>query len=148
MKNLLFILLALSLAACTEPVVEKPEDLIPEDTMVDIYFDISLFNASNNSGYDKFSAHSIDRWEYIFKKYDIDSARLATSGLYYAAKPVQHERIYTRVEERLDSLKKVFDEEIGAPNDKSPESVSGADSLKLATPDTGSVPDPVPVDSL
>ncbi|WP_224487770.1 DUF4296 domain-containing protein [Robertkochia flava] len=142
-KFLSYSVLALCFLGCTEPVVEKPEQLIPEETMVNIYFDVALFNASRNSGYDQFSAHNIDRWSYIYTKYGIDSTQLANSGLYYTAKPVIHERIYTRVEEKLDSLKKVFDEEIRAMGEEGRNILSDrdslgnpVDSLKLAVPDS------------
>ena len=40
---------------------------------------------------------------YIYKKYKIDSAQLATSDSYYAKNPQQYHRIHRNVEKRLNS---------------------------------------------
>ena len=143
--SLLFALLILY--SCTEAVIEKPENLIPEDTMVDIYFDISLFNASKNSGYDKLSEHAIDSWDYLFKKYSIDSTQLASSGIWYASKPLVYESIYEKVELRLDSLKKAFDDQISTiEQDRAREAVK-SDSIRMAREEAAAMQDSVRVDS-
>lgn len=131
MKNLVVILGLLLLCACTEQVVNKPEDLIPESEMVAIYFDISLINASKNSGYDKFREHGIDSKDYLFKKYGIDSARLSSSAAYYTSKPLIHERIYTRVEEKLDSLKSLLEEQMKQVQEERVNPGRPVDSLKF-----------------
>lgn len=136
MKYLCLFLVGIVFFSCTDKVIEKPDNLIPEDDMVNIYFDMSLFNASLNSGYDKFSEHSIAPTDYIYNKYEIDSLQLVVSGHYYAAKPALYEKIYERVEERLDSLKSHFDKEIGKEEDKSGKEPVKSDSLRLRTLDS------------
>lgn len=131
MKRFYLLLLGVIVSGCTEEVIEKPEDLISAEQMVDIYFDVALFNASKNSGYDKFREHAINSSDYIFTKYGIDSLQLANSGTYYAAKPVLYEKIYERVEERLDSLKRVFDKEIGGEDVPDSREDLRIDSLNL-----------------
>lgn len=130
MKHLVLIIGLLLLCSCTEEVVNKPEDLIPEDTMVDIYFDISLINAARNSGYDKFKENGINTKEYLYNKFEIDSARLASSAAYYTSKPLTHERIYTRVEERLDSLKAGLDTQMNELNEQRDKVNAAIDSLE------------------
>lgn len=131
MKRFYLLFLVVMVSGCTEQVIEKPEDLISEKQMVDIYFDVALFNASKNSGYDKFREYSINSRDYIYTKYGIDSLQLANSGTYYAAKPVLYEKIYKRVEERLDSLKRVFDKEIGGEDVPGSREDLRIDSLNL-----------------
>lgn len=130
MKHLVLIIGLLLLCSCTEEVVNKPEDLIPENVMVDIYFDISLINAARNSGYDKFKENGINTKEYLYNKYGIDSARLATSATYYTSRPLTHERIYTRVEERLDSLKSGLDTQMNELNEQRDKVNAAIDSLE------------------
>lgn len=131
MKRFYLLFLVIMVSGCTEKVIEKPENLISERQMVDIYFDVALFNASKNSGYDKFREHAINSRDYIYNKYGIDSLQLANSGTYYAAKPVLYEKIYERVEERLDSLKRVFDKEIGGEDVPDSREDLRIDSLNL-----------------
>lgn len=133
MKPLIYsILLGLVFTACTDKVIEKPEDLLSENKMVDIYFDIALFNAAKNSGYDKFQEHGIDGKKYLYEKHGIDSMQLVNSGNYYAAKPLVYEKIYERVEERLDSLKREFDKEIGSEDNKDePDTEVPVDSISV-----------------
>lgn len=132
MKNLFLLLMMAVIAGCTDKVIEKPENLISEDQMVDIYFDVALFNAAKNSGYDKFSEHSINSQKYLFEKYGVDSLQLAKSSNYYAAKPVVYERIYKKVEDRLDTLKVAFDKEIKSGADDPVKEAVKADSLRSA----------------
>lgn len=133
MKNLVLIFGLLFLFSCTEEVVKKPEDLIPEEQMVDIYFDISLINAARNSGYDKFKEHGIDSRDYLYKKFGIDSVRLGRSAEYYTSVPLVNERIYTRVEEKLDSLKALMDEEMSREQKARSMESNVADSLQVET---------------
>lgn len=134
------ILLVLLVVSCAEVVVEEPENLIPEQVLSEIYFDVSLINASKNSGYDKFREQGINTWEYIYEKYDIDSAQLAESGNYYASIPLVHERIFERVANKLDSLKTEFDEELNqeqrkhTPEEKRPDSLQNV--IKGVSPDS------------
>lgn len=131
MKYLVFLLGLLLLASCTEEVVQKPENLLSENEMVAIYFDVSLINAARNSGYDKFKEHGIDSREYLYEKHGIDSLRLAASAVYYAAKPLVHERIYARVEEKLDSLKSHLESQLNELNDQRDKRNTGVDSMEL-----------------
>lgn len=147
MKYLVVLSGLLLLCACTEAVVEKPEDLIPEAEMVDIYFDISLINASRNSGYDKFLEYGVDTRDYLYKKFDIDSARLASSSAFYTSKPLVHERIYTRVEEKLDSLKALLDEQLSEVQKDRSEALRSADSAAMQK-DSADVPEASQKDTL
>ena len=86
-----------------------PEDLISEEKMESIIFDIMILNAS--SGYDLKIDNDMISDELIFRKYDIDSAQFYNSELYYSQNPKIHLNIYTNVKKRIqksiDSLKNI-----------------------------------------
>ena len=86
-----------------------PENLISEEKMESIIFDIMILNAS--SGYDLKIDNDMISDELIFRKYDIDSAQFYNSELYYSRNPKIHFNIYSNVKRRIqksvDSLKNI-----------------------------------------
>ena len=62
-----------------------PEDLISEEKMESIIFDIMILNAS--SGYDLKIDNDMISDELIFRKYDIDSAQFYNCLLYTSPSP-------------------------------------------------------------
>ena len=49
MKRMLLSCLGLLLLACGEAVIEKPENLIPKEKMVEVFLDLALLKAGGNS---------------------------------------------------------------------------------------------------
>ena len=86
-----------------------PEDLISEEKMESIIFDIMILNAS--SSYDLKIDNDMISDELIFRKYDIDSAQFYNSGLYYSRNRKIHFNIYSNVKRRIqksiDSIKSI-----------------------------------------
>ena len=86
-----------------------PEDLISEEKMESIIFDIMILNAS--SGYDLKIDNNMISDELIFRKHDIDSAQFYDSELYYSKNPRIQFNIYSNVKRRIqksiDSLKNI-----------------------------------------
>tara|TARA_B100000212_G_scaffold269700_1_gene209080 strand:+ start:119 stop:436 length:318 start_codon:yes stop_codon:yes gene_type:complete len=86
-----------------------PENLISEEKMESIIFDIMILNAS--SSYDLKIDNSMISDELIFIKHNIDSAQFYESELYYSQNPKIHFNIYTNVKRRIqksiDSLKNI-----------------------------------------
>ena len=86
-----------------------PENLISEEKMESIIFDIMILNAS--SSYDLKIDNNMISDELIFRKYDIDSAQFYDSELYYSKNPRIHFNIYSNVKRRIqksiDSLKNI-----------------------------------------
>ena len=86
-----------------------PEDLISEEKMESIIFDIMILNAS--SSYDLKIDNDMISDELIFRKYDIDSAQFYNSELYYSRNPKIHFNIYSNVKRRIqksiDSIKSI-----------------------------------------
>mgnify|MGYP001189716585 FL=1 len=86
-----------------------PENLISEEKMESIIFDIMILNAS--SSYDLKIDNNMISDELIFRKHDIDSAQFYDSELYYSKNPRIHLNIYSNVKKRIqksiDSLKNI-----------------------------------------
>ena len=102
MKRYLIILILMY--ACSS---NAPENLISEEKMENIIFDIMILNAS--SGYDLKIDNDMISDELIFRKYDIDSAQFYESERYYSLNPRVHFNIYSNVKRKIqksiDSLK-------------------------------------------
>ena len=102
-KYLIFLILILG---CTS---DAPENLISEEKMESIIFDIMILNASYN--YDLKIDNNLLSDELIYKKYDIDSIQFYESELYYSRNHKIHFNIYSNVKKRIlksiDRLKNI-----------------------------------------
>lgn len=113
----------LSLISCKDA-IEKPENLIERDHMIDILYDISLLEAIKsqniNGGISNKKAN-----EYLYKKYKIDSVQLAQSNKYYAADVEEYKKIFEEVKRRLEAQSKKMGENPvpsdGPPNAEIPQ---------------------------
>lgn len=107
MKKAAFLLgVLLLLVNCKDTVVEKPEKLIDEETMVNIIYDLSVLEAmkSRNTALVGNSTSA-----YVYKKYNIDSVQFVKNNQYYAAKIEKYKKIYDKVNERMENEKKIAD---------------------------------------
>tara|TARA_B100000886_G_scaffold152762_1_gene104019 strand:- start:152 stop:466 length:315 start_codon:yes stop_codon:yes gene_type:complete len=100
-----YLLISIFIIGCTS---NAPENLISEEKMESIIFDIMILNAS--SIYD-LKIDNIISDELIFRKHNIDSAQFYDSELYYSRNPRIHLNIYSNVKRRIqksiDSLKNI-----------------------------------------
>ncbi len=108
MKKLFAIFGSLLILACSQSSVEKPDKLIDEDKMVDIFYDLSLLEAikAHNPGVIQ---NAVEPNKYLYKKYGIDSLQFAQSNRYYATDIKRYKRMYGRVNKRLEREKKAQD---------------------------------------
>ncbi len=105
------------IAACAEEVVKKPENLIPKEKMADILHDLAILNATKSNASNKFDESGIDIMEFLYPKYDIDSAQFSQSDLYYASVPLEYQSIYEKVEAKLEERTKIMEERSMQKND-------------------------------
>ena len=105
MKQLLFLFLSLFVFSCSKNPAPKPDNLLDEEVMVDIIYDISILQATDGSMPYKLTEHTIEMDEYIFEKYKIDSVTYRQNQRYYAADARKYKKIYKKVIERLDQEK-------------------------------------------
>ena len=101
-----YLIISIFIVGCS---TNAPENLISEEKMESIIFDIMILNAS--SSYDLKIDNDMISDELIFRKYDIDSAQFYNSELYYSRNPKIHFNIYSNVKRRIqksvDSLKNI-----------------------------------------
>lgn len=102
MLKYIFPLFLCMLFSCNEKVVEKPKNLIPQEKMTAILYDISVLNAGKTINESILTEHNVQPMGYIYNKYKIDSLQLVQSDTYYASLPIVYEAIYTRVKEKLE----------------------------------------------
>ena len=102
MKQVLFLFVSLFVISCSKNPVPKPDNLLDEEVMVDIIYDISILQATDGSMSYKLTEHNIKMNQYIFEKYKIDSITYRENQRYYAANARAYKKIYKKVIERLE----------------------------------------------
>ncbi len=109
MKKSVIALVLVVLFSCNEKLIEKPENLIAQETMTNILYDLAIINAAKSSSVKILQQNNIETMDYIYKKYNIDSVQFVRSDSYYASIPATYFDIYNAVESRLDNEKTVWD---------------------------------------
>jgi Domain of unknown function (DUF4296) len=107
MKKLAYILLSILLFSCREE-AEKPKNLLPEDKMVDMLYDITLLQSINSYNPKALSDNKVDAKNYIYKKYKTDSLTFVKSHEYYASDLEVYESMQEKVKEKIDQDKVRF----------------------------------------
>jgi len=106
MKKLLVNIVAFTLLfSCGNGKIKKPEDLIPQSEMVDIIVDLNMMSSGQGLNKSVLVKEGIIPEEYIYKKYDIDSARFIRSNEYYAHHIDMYQNIYDNVKKKLNEKK-------------------------------------------
>ena len=106
MKKLVFFIAAIVLFSCRQgDVVDKPDNLIDEDKMVNVLYDLSVLQGMRAQSREVLEDKNIDPKEYILRKYKIDSTTFVQNHRYYASRLKQYEKIQQRVKEKVDSAK-------------------------------------------
>ena len=109
MKRLIAIFFLVALFSCNEKTIEKPEDLIPKDQMVEIIYDMAIINAAKKTNSSYLINNNIEAMPFIFRKYNVDSLQFVKSDLYYASVPEEYEAMYKIVEARIETEKSEYD---------------------------------------
>lgn len=122
MKQATIVFLALLLTAgCSEKVAEKPDNLIPEEQMIDIFYDLALLEAIRTQRPVTLQQADIQPTTYIYRKYKIDSLQFVNSNRYYASDLESYKKMYQEVSNRIESNKRAIDAELqrngGLPSD-------------------------------
>tara|TARA_B100001540_G_scaffold220042_1_gene194465 strand:- start:70 stop:423 length:354 start_codon:yes stop_codon:yes gene_type:complete len=111
-KNIIILLFLTFFCSCISNYsIKKPDNLINQEKMEAILYDLSIINSIKPSSYKnpEFPSSSLD--SYIFIKYGVDSLQLTQSESYYSKIPKIYLKIYNNVEKRLkktkDSLNKI-----------------------------------------
>jgi transcriptional regulator with PAS, ATPase and Fis domain len=100
-----FLVLFAVLMSCNKGIIEKPNNLIEQDKMVDIMYDLSLLSAIKVQQSSMPNAQTINSNEYIYKKYKIDSLQFVKSNIYYASDSKEYEKMVKKIKARIDKNK-------------------------------------------
>ena len=101
MRKIVFLIgVVLGFLSCNSNSVEKPDNLIGRDKMVDILYDISLIEAIKNQNINGGLSAKVGN-EYIYKKYKIDSLQFVKSNKYYASNIDDYKKMFEEVKAKL-----------------------------------------------
>ncbi|HSD07226.1 DUF4296 domain-containing protein [Flavobacterium sp.] len=110
MKKIIFIIgLVCLFLSCNKDLVEKPDNLIDQQVMENIFYDMSILEAIKYQNPNSLNPNGIDPKTYIFKKYNIDSTQLAQSNAYYAADYREYKKMFDHINDRLKKEKDAVD---------------------------------------
>lgn len=96
----------LSLAACGRDGISKPDNLIPEEKMANILYDLYIIEGIRQSNPSSFLERRLEPSDYVYKKYSIDSLQFVNSDHWYAADTERYRELYKKVLEKADAAKK------------------------------------------
>lgn len=153
MKKILSVILFVSVLISCQDIdrTPKPDNLIPEDKMVEVLTELSLLYGARSYNVGLMEEKGIDPYPYLMEKFDIDSTQLVRSNNYYAENYKQYQRIYNKVKVKLEVLMEDYDSirEIEERKQDSIRNLSLPDSLRNVVdsirPDTRerNLPDPI-----
>ncbi|RMA66346.1 DUF4296 domain-containing protein [Ulvibacter antarcticus] len=84
---------------------ERPENLIPENEMVDILTEVYLINAARSTDNRVLLKSKIMPDSFIYKKFRIDSLQFAESNAFYTSELNTYNGLFMKVQERVELLK-------------------------------------------
>jgi hypothetical protein len=100
----IFIVLVISISCNNQP-IEKPDNLIDEQKMTNILYDLTVLDAMKSQSPFDSVTQSIRPKEYIYKKYKIDSLQFVLSNQYYISQIETYKKMYESINERLQKEK-------------------------------------------
>lgn len=106
MKFKWIILFSVLLVSCQNvEEIKKPENLIPEQKMVEVLTELSILYSAKNYNKKILEETGLPLDSYLYEKHQIDSLQLAQSTAYYAKNYNQFEIIYNQVKMNLEKMK-------------------------------------------
>ncbi len=114
MKKLTTISLLIVFAAfaCSKPPVEKPENLIGKDKLINILVDVHLAEAALNSRRHRDSlvgkSNSADFYYSVLQKHEVKDSVFEKSLVFYASQPRQFEKMYRQVMNQLTEIEQEY----------------------------------------
>lgn len=109
MKKITSFLLVLTLFSCTSnTILEKPEDLIPKDSMSLVIQELMIASSAKFVK-TKDMQKNINYMPFVYKRFKIDSSRFERSNYYYMSKIDDYIKIFDNAKTSLDNKKKYYD---------------------------------------
>lgn len=109
MKIVLFVVSTLFFMSCENLDVKKPSNLISEDQMVEILYDVVLINSAKGVNKQLLEKNIKNPLAYIYKKHNIDSLQFAENNAYYTFESDIYKSIYEKLELKLTTQKTEYE---------------------------------------
>jgi hypothetical protein len=109
MKTSFLVVFTVVFMACENKAMKKPSNLISEDQMAAILYDMILINSAKGINKQLLEKNIKNPEKYIYKIYNIDSLQFVESNAYYTYKSDSYKAIYDKIEKKLEAQKKVYE---------------------------------------
>ena len=96
-------------AGCKEKLIDPPEDLIPQDRMTEILYDLAVLNGIKSTSQSVLPNYEIETMPYLYEKYGVDSVQFVKSDQYYASIPQVYQKMYEEIKNKLEDQVKLID---------------------------------------
>ena len=107
MKKLILIFLIFHSCGFTNDETSVPENLISEEKMIDILYDMSWISVSKGINKRILENNGVKPKKYILKKYNIDSLQFVVSNEYYSKDLERYLKIYEEVLNKLETNREI-----------------------------------------
>ena len=114
MNKLKVIIILFFVLGCNNSLTQKPIpiDLISQEKMVDIIYDMTLINVAKGVNKSILENNGIIPEQYLFNKHSIDSTLFARSNEYYSNDLKTYQMIYDNVKIKLEMNKNIISDSI------------------------------------
>lgn len=110
LNKLFFIFILIGIGACQKvEKAPKPRPLIEQSRMVELISDLIILDATMSVNSKALSDIKVVPSEFIFQKYKLDSAQIATNLRYYNEDLSQNKELYSLVKARVEAHKNNYD---------------------------------------
>jgi hypothetical protein len=107
-NNILLLFTLIFLYNCTSNTIyQKPEDLIPKDSMAILIQEMIIASSAKNVKNINLQK-KIDYFPFIYDRFKIDSARFQKSSFYYTSKIDEYDEILSKVKTNLEAEKEKY----------------------------------------
>jgi hypothetical protein len=114
--NKLNVIIILSIVlGCSNSLTQKPmppDNLISQEKMVDIIYDMTLINVAKGVNKSILENNGIIPEQYLFNKHSVDSILFARSNEYYSYDLKTYQIIYDKVKIKLEKNKNIISDSI------------------------------------
>ena len=118
MRIILTLIILVIVQSCKDFNNKKPENLISEDKMVEILFDLEIINAARGDNKKIIEEKISNINNYLQNKYKIGIDQFENSISYYSSDILKYSSIIQEVEQKLDSTKNLIEKKINAKRNR------------------------------
>ena len=118
MRIILTLIILFIVQSCKDFNNKKPENLISEDKMVEILFDLEIINAARGDNKKIIEEKISNVNNYLQNKYKIGIDQFENSISYYSSDILKYSTIIQEVEQKLDSTKNLIQKKIDAKRNR------------------------------